>query len=436
MRKLARKGDRFRGTFYGIGSKWYYDEEYPTFGSGGSPDWVGRLGLSRGELSVDGATEFNPDFRRALRQIVVEFPEVRELRVRFDGPPMPVDDLVQERTDASLGQMEWLHGTSDALLPSIEKAGLRPRRDTRTAPSFGGEARPSFDHLVYLTTQRNMARLAARDAAARHGGSPVVLRVAPPLSEHLMEPDEDSGASSALESLRRIGSIAYAGRVPAEQVEMDERVSGGQWGVAGIYRNPHVDEMCDTDQGLFHATSFASMESIAERGLLPRSGGGLFSHGGYGAHSQGKVFLACGAEAALSWFGKVEDQLLYHYQDEEEPDAMVPVLLMVSPSYEFGEVLLDEVGDRDVPGSVYVEQPIPPDYLFYWSPSEGDWVSVEDWGSEDPYDGVASIEHFDEDGDVVDEDDAWESRGFQVYGPHDAGGFKPRHDDKAAWEPL
>jgi hypothetical protein len=203
-------------------------------------------------------------------------------------------------------------------------------------------------------------------------------------------------------------------------------------------RNPmgHIDNLCATTEGLFHATSFASLAGIAEHGLVPRSGGGLFQHGGYDRHSQGKVFLACGRDAALAWFGKVEDQLQYHFQDDEDPDALVPVLLMVSSSHEFGEVFLDPIGDRDVPGSLYVQSRIPPDSLFMWSPSEQEWIMVEDWEAEDPYAGVQSIEHYNDEGDPVDEDEEWESRSFQVYGPYDDGGFKPNHTDIANWEPI
>jgi hypothetical protein len=191
---------------------------------------------------------------------------------------------------------------------------------------------------------------------------------------------------------------------------------------------------CDPSEALFHVTSFASLPSIAQRGLVPRSGGGTFSHGGYDAHSQGKVFLACGRDAALAWYGKVQDQLHHHFQDDEEPDALVPVLLMVLSDLD--DMFLDEIGDRDVPGSVYVLSTVAPGLLWFWSPEEEGWVPVEEWDDEDPYGGVESIEHYDADGEVVDEDDDWESRGFEVYGPYEPGGFKPDPDDDESWEPF
>lgn len=199
--------------------------------------------------------------------------------------------------------------------------------------------------------------------------------------------------------------------------------------------NPHIDELCDPSEALYHVTSFASLPSIAAQGLVPRSGGGTFAHGGYGEHSQGKVFMACGRDAALAWYGKVQDQLWDRHQDDEEPDAMVPVLLMVSPDG-FSEAFVDEVGDRDVPGSVYVRAPIPADSLYFWSPADDDWVPVTEWDSEDPYLAVENIEHFDDEGDVVDEGDEWVSRGFEVVGPYDSGGYKPDPDHDDAWQVL
>jgi len=193
---------------------------------------------------------------------------------------------------------------------------------------------------------------------------------------------------------------------------------------------------CDPAEALFHVTSLASLPSIARWGLVPRSGGGTFSHGGYGAHSQGKVFFACGRYAALAWYGKVKDQLHYHFQDDEEPDAQVPVLLMASPDTIGDDLFLDEVGDRDVPGSVYVRSAVAPSSLYFWSPGDEGWVSVDEWDDEDPYEGVKSIEHYSADGDVVEEDDDWESRAFEIYGPYEPGGFKPDHDEDEPWNPL
>jgi hypothetical protein len=192
----------------------------------------------------------------------------------------------------------------------------------------------------------------------------------------------------------------------------------------------------------YHVTSFASVEGIAVNGLNPRRGGGVYSHGGYGEHSQGKVFLAGDKDAALAWYGKIQDMLWHHYSDDEEPDNLVPVMLRVDLSLTMLEADVDPLGDRDVPGSYFVTRTIPPEALEFFDPPSKEWLALEDWDA-DPYAGVKSIEYFNAEGDVVDEDDvdeygdqAWTTRGFSTYDPYDDGGFKPSRDDEEAWGGL
>ena len=194
-----------------------------------------------------------------------------------------------------------------------------------------------------------------------------------------------------------------------------------------------------SDDVFYHTTSFAFVDSIAASGLRPRRGAGVYSHGGYGEHSQGKVFLAGNKDAALAWYGKIQDMLWHEHSDDEEPDNLVPVMLRIALSGTTLQEEVDPLGDRDVPGSYFVDDVIPPDAIEFFDPSTKEWTPLEDW-SADAYDGVESIEYFNDEGDVVDEDDtdeygeqAWTSRGFTVYGPYDDGGFKPSQDDEQAW---
>lgn len=200
--------------------------------------------------------------------------------------------------------------------------------------------------------------------------------------------------------------------------------------VATYRRNPDV---------CYHVTSFASVDSIAANGLRPRRGVGVYSHGGYGEHSQGKVFLAGDKDAALAWYGKIQDMLWHEHSDDEEPDELVPVMLRIDLSSTTLQEEVDPLGNRDVPGSYFVADVVPPDVIEFFDPSTQEWTPVEEW-SADAYDGVESIEYFNDEGDVVDEDDtdeygeqAWTTRGFTVYGPYDDGGFKPSMDDEEAW---
>lgn len=203
--------------------------------------WVASLGLAKGELSVEGATEYDPHFRASMEQIVAEYPEVLGLNAKFDGPPIPVEELVSSSAP-KISEIYWLHGTSSNALPSIWTVGLLPRADTGSTPAFVGGAAESRPEYVYLTTQRNMARMAARAAAKAHGGRPVVLRIAPlPVSR--MEPDEDSGVATAEQSLWRIGSIAYRGGIGPSRIAVDEALEEGDWAASnqnptGPRRNP------------------------------------------------------------------------------------------------------------------------------------------------------------------------------------------------------
>lgn len=190
----------------------------------------------------------------------------------------------------------------------------------------------------------------------------------------------------------------------------------------------HTTAECSGDY--FHATTWAALESIAEHGLLPRQGGGQWSHGGYGAHSPGKVFLAKGLEAAHTWFDKVAAIAWDQYQDEPEPDSVVPVLLKVftlDEDEELGEVFIDPVGSGDVACSFYVTQAISPDCLFMWHPRKRKWIPIEDWDRTDPYWGLDSVEYYNEDGDEISEDEWDEETGTRGFNVSDEG-FSPGTD--------
>jgi hypothetical protein len=222
--ELLKKGTRLTGSFADDGTGWRYSGDYPSVRG---QRWVASLGLSRGELSVEGATEYDPGFRSSLVQMAAEYPELLDLDAKFDGPRIPVAALVQSGVP-TIDRTLWLHGTSSAVLDSVMASGLRPRRETGAAAVFVGAAKESRPQYVYLTTQRNMARMAARAAARASGGVPVVLRVEP-LPVGRMQPDEDSGTETAEESLWRIGSVAYEGSIAPGKIAVDEVLKDGEW---------------------------------------------------------------------------------------------------------------------------------------------------------------------------------------------------------------
>jgi len=127
---------------------------------------------------------------------------------------------------------------------------------------------------------------------------------------------------------------------------------------------------------LFHTTSHASLEEIAEKGLSPRSGGGTFEHGGYGEHSQGKVFLSDNPEAARAWQDKVFQQLEDRHGDSDDLGRRVPVMLRIKDR----KTERDPVGDEDVPGSRFTGDTVPPEDIEFWHPKKKRWEPVSTWG--------------------------------------------------------
>jgi hypothetical protein len=218
--QIARKDNgRPRGTFIGSADGWEYVEGYPLGLRGG---WQASIGLSSRNgwmnLSVEGATEYSEGFKNALREIVTEYPEVEGYVVSFDGPDVPVSELLAMES-RDFRDIVFLHGTSSAVVPRIMAEGLRPRGETGVDPAYGraSSAKPGLLDRVYLTTQLGTAKSAARQAANTHGGEPVILEITG-LDQSYALPDEDSRAKTAEESLARLGSIAYSRAIPTSKV--------------------------------------------------------------------------------------------------------------------------------------------------------------------------------------------------------------------------
>jgi len=125
---------------------------------------------------------------------------------------------------------------------------------------------------------------------------------------------------------------------------------------------------------LFHTTGYHRMADIAKHGLQPREGAGTFEGGGYAGHSQGKVFLAAHFAAANEWADKVQQQL---EDQSDKTHERIPVMLRVVHR----KTQKDEVGERDIAGSRYVKEGIPPEDLEFYHPKKG-WLPVADWGQD------------------------------------------------------
>lgn len=124
---------------------------------------------------------------------------------------------------------------------------------------------------------------------------------------------------------------------------------------------------------MFHVTPAYSMTSIKRTGLKPRQGAGVYQHGGYDLHSQGKIFLSDSIWAANSWRSKLEAQLEYHH---ENPRKHETVLLRVPVR---GDEEVDPLGDRDVTGSWQVREEIPVANIEFFSEEQRRWKPVTEF---------------------------------------------------------
>lgn len=238
-KQLNRKGERPTGAFYGDDDgTWTYS---PTMDIRWSQNWdwaASVWGSARPEkrtnVSVDNATEHHRGFRKALKEIVREYPELLDFDIAFDGAAKPLGPFVGVAAPARVNwsSIVFYHGTSTEIWERyISKKGLVPRGESGSAPAagHGSSANPSKPDRVYLTTQVGLAHFAALDAAKVHGGQPMVL-VIKGVNGDLMVADEDSGKSTAEGSLAVMGAVAYMGTIPPSKIHPDSYLPPqGSW---------------------------------------------------------------------------------------------------------------------------------------------------------------------------------------------------------------
>lgn len=233
--ELPRKGNKFYGSFHGDDKgEWIlagYLRSHPW-------TWDAPMSLARENdwknLMLEGATEHHPGFLKALHGMVRKYPELQDFVVKFDGPWIPVSRLLSQRPretrEPPWSRMTFYHGTSSTAADRILVEGLRPRSQTNIAPAYGASmsAGAGRAEAIYLTTQLNMAKFAAHDAARAHRGTAVILEVRG-IDPDFAAADEDSGRTSAAESLERIGSIAYMASIPASKIRLVLQDVGSRW---------------------------------------------------------------------------------------------------------------------------------------------------------------------------------------------------------------
>jgi tRNA nucleotidyltransferase/poly(A) polymerase len=230
---LARKGPRYNTSFYGSDDGSWEPVTGVVLGFRKQGyDWEAVPSMSSKNewrnLSVEGATEHHRGFREALREMVRKYPEILEFWIQFDGPFIPVSQLVTGVSTPPQKSYPWkqtvfYHGTSAWAWDRIQLKGLQPRAVTNVDPAYGSVsgAHEGRRDAVYLTTQLQMAHMAARDAARKTRSTPVILKVVQLDGEHVAA-DEDSGETDPVKSLGRLGSVAYVGPISPRQISLFE----------------------------------------------------------------------------------------------------------------------------------------------------------------------------------------------------------------------
>jgi len=206
-------------------------------------------------------TALHPTVRDELQSLVDVLPEVADFSVVFDGfDAGRLDDFI----DSDPVVTRWYHGTSSKAWKAIQQEGLLPRSQTGAEATYAGLSAPEGDpRYTYLAADPgNDVRFAAREAAKKHGGEPVILEISVDgvvLDD--LEPDEDAGVDSWEESLAYMGTVRYGGPIPASAIRLHSMNRGGGW-TTGSSTTRHV----------YHVAQAADRASIQSRGLLPSRG--------------------------------------------------------------------------------------------------------------------------------------------------------------------
>jgi hypothetical protein len=118
----------------------------------------------------------------------------------------------------------FYHGTStNQWYEGIKKNGLLPRNITGSAGGYGSQNASSLSKkgIVYLSTHPDAAtRTAAEQAANKHGGVPLILKInSSGIFKDKLVPDEDSRQPNAQKSIVKMSTVGYEGRVPPSAIE-------------------------------------------------------------------------------------------------------------------------------------------------------------------------------------------------------------------------
>lgn len=189
------------------------------------------------QISLQGMSPMSPDFAQFVKALRSKYRDIDNWEVQVWGQAghMKTGNNKWNRTVGYWTRHEpvnlrdrmplfFYHGTSSNLWNTgIKQNGLMPRRLSGSSGSYGAQniSALSQPDLVYLSVHPDAgAREASLQAAEKHGGRPLIVRVkGDALFPDRFVPDEDTRSNDPQDSIRRMAVVAYAGRIPASAVQ-------------------------------------------------------------------------------------------------------------------------------------------------------------------------------------------------------------------------
>ena len=188
------------------------------------------------EIDLQGLSPQSTQFHRIINAIKSKYPDIENWKVNhyFMAAHMSSASNRYRTVGFWLSKPEirlankmpqfFYHGTSTNLwYEGIKQRGLLPKKLTGSAGSYGSQNIQALSHddLVYLATDPDAAtREAAKQAAKKHGGLPLIIRInTTGLDPNKLAPDEDTNQQSAQASIDIASTLAYQGKIPPTNLE-------------------------------------------------------------------------------------------------------------------------------------------------------------------------------------------------------------------------
>lgn len=183
------------------------------------------------KVYIEGMSDVHPHLKPALEFLIELDPILEQAELRLDNNPrITLNEFLKSKAEQSNTLPKYLyHGTSLDKVEDILKNGLQPRSLTNVAPQYMSETSGESDSsMVYLCTKGNIgsAKFAARQAASKNKSQSVILKIeTKDLNLKHLNPDEDSKSNTWMDSIQKMGNVAYKGIIDANKISIDNKLS-------------------------------------------------------------------------------------------------------------------------------------------------------------------------------------------------------------------